>query len=358
MAQLEVKTSVNSYPIYIGENIRHQLNQYVSKDYSAILIVTDKHVAKRYLNDVRESLKNQTRVFHTIIANGEQSKSIEAFYQLHTKAIEYGLDRQSLVIALGGGVVGDLAGFFAATFMRGIDFIQAPTTILAHDSSVGGKVAINHALGKNLIGSFYPPQAVIYDTQTLQSLPIKEIRSGYAELVKEALIADEQLFDSIMQTRLSDVTNGRLKNHILKGIKIKTHFVQADEKEKGIRAFLNFGHTLGHALESESGYGTLTHGEAIGIGMLFAMEVSNTVFSISLPYEKLFHWLEINNFPLQLKEMNIDKLLARMKSDKKVLNGHVQMVLLKDIGTPVTVEIPDKDLQQYLKSFINKMTKK
>lgn len=358
MAQLEVNTSVNSYPIYIEENIRHRLNHYVSKSYSSILIVTDETVAKLYLNDVIENLKDCKRVFHTIIRNGEQSKSIEAYYQVHTAAIEFGLDRQSLIIALGGGVVGDLAGFVAATYMRGIDFIQAPTTILAHDSSVGGKVAINHALGKNLIGSFYPPQAVIYDIQTLRSLPAREIRSGYAELAKEALIADEQLFENIMQTDLSDVTNDRLKDHILNGIKIKTDYVQADEKENGIRAFLNFGHTLGHALESESGYGTLTHGEAIAIGMLFAMEVSNTVFSISLPREKLLQWLQINNFPLQLKEVDIDRLISRMKSDKKVVNNHVQMVLLKEIGVPVTVEMPDEDLHSYLKLFIAKMTEK
>lgn len=357
MAQLEVKTSVNSYPIYMEENIRHQLNHYLSKNYSAILIVTDEQVAKLYLNDVKESLKAHKRVFSTIIHDGEQSKSIAAFYKIHTEAIELGLDRQSLIIALGGGVVGDLAGFVAATFMRGIDFIQAPTTILAHDSSVGGKVAINHTLGKNLIGSFYPPQAVIYDIETLQSLPAKEIRSGYAELAKEALIADHQLFDSIMETKLSNVANDTLKDHILGGIKIKTHFVQSDEKEKGIRAFLNFGHTLGHALESESGYGTLTHGEAVAIGMLFAMEVSNTVFSIRLPYDKLLQWLVENRYPVSLKEMDINSLVSRMKSDKKVVNGHIQMVLLKDIGVPITVEIPDDDLQRYLKSFLDKLIK-
>ena len=358
MAQLEVKTSVNSYPIHVEENIRHQLGRYLSKSYSAILIVTDEHVAALYLSDVKASLKEQPRVFQTIIQNGESSKSMDAFYKLHTEAIELGLDRNSLIVALGGGVVGDLAGFVAATFMRGIDFVQAPTTILAHDSSVGGKVAINHPLGKNLIGSFYPPQAVIYDIQTLQSLPAKEIRSGYAELVKEALIADEQLFTSIMQTKLSDVTNDRLQDHILRGIKIKTDYVEADEKEKAVRTFLNFGHTLGHALESEFGYGTFAHGEAIAIGMLFAIEMSNTIFSISLPYEKLQQWLKMNNFPLQLREVKIDTLLARMKSDKKVVNGQVQMVLLKDIGVPVTVEIPDEDLQRYLQPFIDKMIRK
>lgn len=358
MFGLEVKTSINSYPIYLGEDIRHQTNLYMLNKYSTIMIVTDQRVASLYLDDVKESFKSHPRVFHSIIQEGEKSKSIEAFYQLHTEAIEFGLDRQSLIIAFGGGVVGDLAGFVAATFMRGIDYIQVPTTILAHDSSVGGKVAINHPLGKNLIGSFYPPKAVIYDIQTLQSLPAKEIRSGYAEIVKEALIADKKLFDDIMQTELSQLTNDNLKDHIFRGIKIKTYYVQEDEKEKGIRAFLNFGHTLGHALESEYGYGTLTHGEAVAIGMLFAMEVSNSVFSNRLPVEMLQKWLKDNSFPLLLKEINCNKILNRMKSDKKVVNNHVQMVLLKDIGNPVTVEISDEDIQNYLETFIYKMMEK
>lgn len=357
MTNFEVETSTNNYPVYISENIFHEMDKYLKKSYSAILIVTDEHVAELYLNDVKEGLKGHPRVFQTIIQNGEQSKSIEAFYNLQTEVIKYGLDRQSLIIALGGGVVGDLAGFVAATFMRGIDYVQAPTTILAHDSSVGGKVAINHPLGKNLIGSFYPPEAVIYDIQTLQSLPIKEIRSGYAEIVKEALLADKELFDDIMGTELNQVTNERLKNHILQGIKIKTNYVQADEKEKGIRAFLNFGHTLGHALESEYGYGKLTHGEAVAIGMLFSMEVSQAIFSNRLPVERLQKWLKDNNFPILLKDVNMNQLLSRMKSDKKVVNGQVQMVLLKDIGNPVTIELSDEDLRNYLKSFIVRFQK-
>ncbi|WP_404452845.1 3-dehydroquinate synthase [Virgibacillus necropolis] len=357
MVNLEVKTSVNSYPIYVDENIRHQTKHFLPKKYSVIHIVTDKRVADLYLDDLKESLEGHPHVFHSIIEEGEKSKCVADFEYLHTRSIQFGLDRESLVIALGGGVVGDLAGFVAATYMRGIDYIQVPTTILAHDSSVGGKVAINHALGKNLIGSFYPPEAVIYDVQTLQTLPAKEVRSGYAEIVKEALIADKGLFDNIMQTKLSQVTNDTLKDHIFRGIKIKTHFVQADEKEKGIRAHLNFGHTLGHALEAKYGYGELAHGEAVAIGMLFAMEVSNTIYSKNLPVELLYKWLKDNGFPLLIKEINIDSLFNQMKLDKKVVNNQIQLVLLKDIGNPVTLELSDEDLQNYLETFINKMTK-
>ncbi|ASK63341.1 3-dehydroquinate synthase [Virgibacillus phasianinus] len=357
MTCLNVQTSTNQYSIFIDENIRHETDKYLPKTYSSILIVTDEQVADLYLNDVKESLAGRSNVFHTVIKNGEQSKDIDTFYQLQTKGIECGLDRRSLIIALGGGVIGDLAGFVAATFMRGIDYVQLPTTILAHDSSVGGKVAINHKLGKNLIGNFYPPEAVIYDIQTLHSLVPKEIRSGYAEIVKEALIADKELFADIMDAKLSNLTTTMLKEHIFRGVQIKKHFVQTDEKEKGIRAYLNFGHTLGHALEAEYGYGSLAHGEAVAIGMLFAMEVSNDIYSINLPVDILVNWLRANNYPVHLEKINTDRVLARMKSDKKTVNDQVQMVLLSDIGNPVSVKITDMDLQNYLKSFLIKMAR-
>src|SRR5690625_947633 len=169
MKELQITTSTHSYSVYIGHKLRDRLNDFIDKDYSSILIVTDENVAALYLDDIISALKEKT-IYYKIINSREASKNMENFYMIQTYAIENRLDRRSLIIALGGGVVGDLAGFVAATFMRGIDYIQIPTTILAHDSSVGGKVAINHELGKNLIGSFYPPQAVIYDVHTLQTL--------------------------------------------------------------------------------------------------------------------------------------------------------------------------------------------
>src|SRR5690625_1827537 len=267
MAQLTVQSSSHEYNIFIGENIRHQLKQYIHKDYSSIMIVTDEHVAKLYLHDIKGNFGSD-QVFQVIIPNGEQSKGIDTYYKLQTEAIQNGLDRHSLIIALGGGVVGDLAGFVAATFLRGVDYIQIPTTILAHDSSVGGKVAINHQLGKNLIGSFYPPRAVIYDVETLQSLEIHEVRSGYAELVKEAFISDPKLVKELLETRLTELSNETLATHLQQGIKVKADIVEADERESGVRMYLNLGHTLAHALEAELGYGELTHGEAVAIGML------------------------------------------------------------------------------------------
>lgn len=350
MEDILVKTSTHSYPIFIGDTIRFQLNKLTEKNYTSILIVSDEKVSDLYVTDITRNFPEK-KVYQSIIPVGEQSKSIDFFYQLHTDAIKFGLDRESLIIALGGGVVGDLAGFAAATYMRGIDYIQLPTTILAHDSSVGGKVAINHQLGKNLIGSFYPPAAVIYDTQTLHTLDAKEIRSGYAELMKEALIADEAFFNKLLKIDLSDLSNDQLTDHLTSGIKIKASIVGIDEKEAGIRKHLNLGHTLGHALEAEKGYGEITHGEAVAIGLLFSLHVSERLFVRKLPYQSLVQWLKNNGFPLNIGEINEESLISRMKTDKKALNDTIQMVLLKQIGDVTIQEMKDHDIRMYLKSF-------
>lgn len=354
MEEVQIHASSHTYPIYIGENIRFQLQQLLRKKYASVLIISDEKVADLYLSDITKSLA-AVHVYHSIIPSGEQSKNVETFYQLHTDAIANGLDRQSLILALGGGVVGDVAGFVAATYMRGIDYIQIPTTILAHDSSVGGKVAINHEAGKNLIGSFYPPKAVIYDIATLNSLTDQEIRSGYAELVKEALIADENFFAHMMETDLDEITNEQLQKHLSSGINIKASIVEIDEREAGIRMHLNLGHTLGHAIEAELGYGALTHGEAIAIGLLFSLHVSREILSVQLPYDALFDWLKMNHYPLDVSSFDGGALIQKMKSDKKNVDQKIQMVLLKNIGEPVVKEVLEQDLKKYLNSFIRKM---
>ncbi|WP_188453863.1 3-dehydroquinate synthase [Virgibacillus oceani] len=357
MKQITIKTSTHSYNIYTGKNIRFNVKEFLPKKYSSILIISDDTVNGLYLDDVKGSFSADEQVFHSVIPSGESSKSIHTYYQLQTDAIKFGLDRQSLIIALGGGVVGDIAGFAASTYMRGIDYIQMPTTILAHDSSVGGKVAINHDLGKNMIGSFYPPVAVVYDVHTLQSLSEREIRSGYAELIKEAFIADEAFFHTLMSTKLHEISAEQLEMHLLEGIKIKASIVENDEKETGIRKYLNFGHTLGHALETEKGYGTLTHGEAVAIGTLFALRVSESVFTSNLPYDIYYEWLKNNHYPLHLDHLNIEKIIKMMKSDKKAVNKQVQMVLLRNITEPTVVEVDDQDLKQLLDIFLRELVK-
>lgn len=355
MEQLHVATSTHSYTITIDENIRFHLLDYLTKAYTTIFIITDDQVAPLYLEDVLSGLANQ-RVVHTVIPSGEATKSIEYYYQLQTVAIENRLDRQSLIVALGGGVIGDLAGFVAATYMRGIDYIQVPTTILAHDSSVGGKVAINHEQGKNLIGNFYPPVAVIYDVHTIQTLPESEIRSGYAELVKEAFISNEAFLQQILAEPLSAISNEQLKKHLYEGVKVKADIVEKDEKETSIRKFLNFGHTLAHAVEATLGYGRITHGEAVAIGMLFALYVSERTYESSLYYKELFIWLKNNHYPLSFFDLELDILIQLMKLDKKATNQEIQMVLLEQIGKPTILTMDESTLMTHLQTFKKELT--
>lgn len=357
MSELTVHSSSHTYDVIIKEDIRLTINDYLPKRYSSILIITDDQVAELYLDDVKQSLVDMN-VHCSIVPHGEASKTIETYYSLQTDALKYGLDRDSLIIALGGGVVGDLAGFVAATFMRGIHYIQVPTTILAHDSSVGGKVAINHELGKNMIGNFYPPVAVLYDVNTLQSLGESEVRSGYAELIKEAFIADEQFLQTLLNINVQDVTNEELINHLYAGIKIKANIVEEDERESGVRMFLNLGHTLGHAFESEFGYGVMNHGEAIAIGTLFALQLSEKQFDVTLPYNEYVQWLKVNNYPLNIPQVEPERLLDRMKSDKKTKNNQIKMVLLETIAQPMTVELDDQYLLDELHSFLQELMNK
>ncbi|RFA37245.1 3-dehydroquinate synthase [Virgibacillus dokdonensis] len=354
MEELNVQASSHAYSILIGEGIRNQITDYFTNSYSSIWIITDENVAKLYLGDVLETLSD-FHVHHTILPAGEQTKSIDYYNQLMTEAIAYGLDRYSLLIALGGGVIGDLVGFVAATYMRGIDYIQMPTTILAHDSSVGGKVAINHPLGKNLIGSFYAPQGVFYDMETLITLNDREIRSGYAELVKEALISDEAIFRSILTTKLQNLSTSIMQEHIRSGIQIKAQVVEQDEKENAMRKYLNLGHTLGHALEAHLGYGSITHGEAVAIGLLFALHVSESVFDTTLPFLQLKQWLETNHYPLHFLTGDQQTILAKMKNDKKNKQHHIQMVLLEQVGKPFIKQMTDEDMLSYLSSFTRKL---
>lgn len=356
MHKQTITTSTNQYDVIVGMGILRNLKEYLPKDYQNILVITDSIVNELYTEKVTTNLPKKAKVFISVVPSGEASKSIEQYYQLLTDAIHYQLDRKSLIIALGGGMIGDLAGFVAATYMRGIDFIQIPTTILAHDSSVGGKVAINHPEGKNLIGNFYPPQAVLYDIDTLHSLPDKELRSGYAEVVKHGFISDAAYLQDILEVDLTEEINPKkMTDHLRKGISVKAKIVELDEKEANIRKYLNFGHTLGHAIEAELGYGKITHGEAVAIGMLFAIRVSEQQLKSKLPYTPFYNWLSINHYPLDLPSMSVEKLIERMKKDKKSENSTVQMVLLQEIGEPVTKNISDRDLTNLLENFMREL---
>ncbi|MEH7380789.1 3-dehydroquinate synthase [Bacillus sp. JJ1533] len=358
MDKLTIATKSKTYPMFIGTEILEQLPKVIldtCKSVSKVLVISDESVAALYLDKVLDILKQQfDKPLSFVIPAGESAKSFEMYYRCQTFALEKGLDRSSVILALGGGVVGDLAGFVAATFMRGIPFIQIPTTLLAHDSAVGGKVAINHELGKNMIGAFHQPNAVLYDINLMKTLPKTELRSGFAEVIKHGLIWDPEFYRWLTEeiTSFDDLKDDKLQYAVLKGVAVKAKVVSEDEQEKGLRAILNFGHTLGHAIEAESGYGKITHGDGVAIGMIFALKVSEQIFHINLASEKIRQWFGLFEFPTTIpKGLDREKLLERMKHDKKATSGKVKMVLLKNIGETVIQDIDDQELLRFLKDF-------
>jgi 3-dehydroquinate synthase len=351
MDVLTITTTSKTYPMYIGSGIIDQLPHLINetcKSVSKILVITDESVAELYLDKVMNYLEKECNdPLSFIIPSGESAKSFQVYYECQTYALSIGLDRSSLILALGGGVVGDLAGFVAATFMRGIPFIQIPTTLLAHDSAVGGKVAINHQLGKNLIGAFHQPNAVLYDIDFMDTLPVDELRSGFAEVIKHGLIWDRDFYEWLVKEikGLSDLKGEKLQYAVRNGVSVKAMVVKEDEQEKGLRATLNFGHTLGHAIEAELGYGKMTHGDAVAVGMVYALKLSEEVFECDLSSTRIESWFKMFDFPTRIpKEIDPHKLLSRMKKDKKATSGNVKMVLLKQLGEAVSRAVDDSQL--------------
>jgi 3-dehydroquinate synthase len=356
METIEIQTSSKSYDVFVGEGVKGEISTFIANhftDLTRILIITDETVGRIHLDKVLPFLTEWDPVVFTA-PSGEKAKTFEVFYDALSVALENHLDRKSAILALGGGAVGDLSGFVAASFMRGIPFIQVPTTILAHDSAVGGKVAINHPLGKNMIGAFHQPEAVFYDLELLQTLPEQEIRSGFAEVIKHALIYDASFYNWLKSdiNNLNSLTSEQLFESLKKGIQIKNEFVSKDEKETGIRAYLNFGHTLGHAIESEMGYGNFTHGEAVMIGMIFALKISKEVSGLSFNTEGFITWVKGLGYQTEIPaHLTVERLLSKMKQDKKSAGGSVRFVLLNQIGKPNLQELSDDFLLDQLKNF-------
>ncbi|MFN2745592.1 MULTISPECIES: 3-dehydroquinate synthase [Bacillus] len=353
MKSLQIETASLSYPVFIGGGIRKNAAELLSSlnlPMTKLLLITDEEVDKRYGTELFNLLQSRWQVKKVAVPSGEQAKSIDMFMMLQTEAIQFQLDRSSCILALGGGVVGDLAGFVASTFMRGIDYVQFPTTLLSHDSAVGGKVAINHPLGKNLIGAFHQPKAVIYDTECLATLPEKEMRSGMAEVIKHAFIHDESFLQDLLKIdSIEEVTNEQLNEMVYKGISIKAAIVSKDEREAGIRAFLNFGHTLGHAVEAEYGYGEITHGDAVALGMQFALFVSEKVLNAPIDVKGMSNWLQKLGYPGSVKkEISTEALVNRMMNDKKTRGGIIQFVLLDEIGSVHLSSFEAREIERWL----------
>ena len=344
----------NSYPIFIGEGASLSLENFegyiAGKD---IAIVTNEVVAPLYLNEISDLFSNMN-VIEYILPDGEQEKKLKTVHKIIDRLMEAGLGRDSTLIALGGGVVGDITGFTASIFMRGINFIQIPTTLLAQvDASVGGKTAVNHKSGKNLIGSFYQPQCVICDSIFLATLEATEISAGLAEIIKYGLIFDSEFFQWLQKNMQQILSNDRaaVDYVIQRSCAIKAEIVAQDEKEQSVRALLNFGHTFGHAIEKLTGYGNWTHGDAVAVGMVLAARLSENMSLITPEdVQNIEEILTAANLPISLPNIDPAELLAAMQSDKKVKDRNIQLVLLKNIGEAfLTADYSQEDLVNILR---------
>lgn len=346
MHTLQVELGERSYPIYIGRDLlgdKDLLQRHVRG--SQVMIVSNDTVAPLYLDklrDVFQGLGTST----VVLPDGEQHKNLTYLNTIFDSLLENNHNRTTTLIALGGGVVGDMCGFAAASYQRGVNFIQIPTTLLAQvDSSVGGKTGVNHPRGKNMIGAFHQPAAVYIDTLTLQTLPAREYAAGMAEVIKYGLISDLDFYEWL-HTHIDDLLNRdeqRVAEAIVRSCTNKAAVVAADEREGGIRAILNLGHTFGHAIETAQGYGEYLHGEAVAIGMVLAARVSLAMGWLEMEeVNRLTRLLQRCGLPTeQPGDMSADQFLELMAVDKKVIDGELRLVLLDRIGAAVvTAEVP------------------
>ncbi len=346
---LTVALGERSYPIFIDHGtLGSDIGLAAYMPGPDCLIVSNDTVAPLYLDTLRASLAGAT-VRDVCLPDGEAHKTLASVASVLDALAESGAGRDTTVIALGGGVVGDIAGFAAASYMRGVTFIQVPTTLLAQvDSSVGGKTGVNHARGKNLIGAFHQPRLVLIDTATLLSLPDRELRAGLAEVIKHAVIADAAFFawleDNIGKLLARDVA--ALRHAIRRCCEIKAEIVAEDEREHGRRALLNFGHTFGHAIENSLGYGEWLHGEAVAAGMLMAAELSSID---AVQRARLESLIGAAGLPLAPPPLGADVLHLAMGMDKKVKARKLRFILLDHIGSArVATDVPDNRLAEVL----------
>lgn len=311
---LTTKTSVSEYDIVIKRGALNDLKEYLNLD-RKVLIVTDSGVPKNYAETVA---KQSSDAYIYTFLQGEESKNFDTYKAILEQLVKNGFTRSDCVVAVGGGVVGDMAGFAAASFMRGIDFYNIPTTVLSQvDSSVGGKVAIDFCGVKNIVGAFYPPKAVIIDADTLKTLPSRQVSNGLAEALKMAATLDEKLFNHFLNDELN------IDYIIDQSLRLKKAVVEEDEKEKGIRKVLNFGHTIGHSIESVN-LGNLYHGECVGLGMLYCCSEEVK--------EKLTIALKKLNLPTKC-ELNADEIIEFMSHDKKKSGDNISVVFVNKIGS-------------------------
>jgi 3-dehydroquinate synthase len=345
-----------SYDILIGAGLLGQAFAWSGLPHAATaVIVTNSTVAPLYADRVQTVLAGQFPTVRVIeLPDGEAHKNWSTMDLILTALLEAGCDRKTLLVALGGGVVGDVTGFAAACYMRGIPFVQVPTTLLAQvDSSVGGKTAINHPLGKNMIGAFYQPLRVVADLDTLQTLPERELIAGLAEVIKYGPIADEAFLTWIeghLPALLARDT-AALAHAVRRSCEIKAHVVGQDERENGLRAHLNFGHTFGHAIEAGLGYGQWLHGEAVGCGMVMAADLSARLGLVSRVYaDRLIRLIRCAGLPVVGPALGVDRYLQLMRHDKKAEAGEIRFVVIEEPGRAAVRPVPEEMVKRVIEA--------
>ncbi len=354
MRSLTVGLGNRSYSIYIGSGLLDRLKEFVEPlRATSLLLVTNRTVAPLYAERAERALNGLAPLRRIELPDGEQYKHWESVAQVIDALVAAQADRKSVVVALGGGVIGDLAGFAAAIYMRGVRFVQVPTTLLAQvDSAVGGKTGINHVSGKNLIGAFHQPQVVVSDTDVLKTLPAREVSAGLAEVLKHGLLADAGYFEQVAaNTALIRAGEPAAVSEAVAGsCEIKAMVVARDELEAGERALLNLGHTFGHAIEAMTGYSRWLHGEAVGCGLVLAARLSNRIGLLgAIDVQRVTQAVEAAGLPTRVDGLSADAAVASMYGDKKVEARQIRFVLLERIGAAIQRTVPEATLMATLR---------
>ena len=358
MQRLNIDLGERSYDILLGSGLLDRMGELLSQvlQPSRIILVTHPSLFRLYGDKVLAGLKKQGWATDIIeVPEGETSKSLQQADIIYDRLLDFNCDRKSVLIALGGGVIGDLTGFVAATYQRGIPFVQVPTTLLSQvDSSVGGKTAVNHPKGKNMIGAFYQPRMVIADLDTLQTLPQNEFRAGLAEVIKYGVISDASLFDYLENNadKILQLDHECLAHIIKTSCSIKAEVVEKDERESHYRMILNFGHTLGHTIEALTGYSQFIHGEAVAIGMVQAAKLSQQLEKCQDEVPKrLRKLIKKCGLPSQWPDLDSQAVIECLYHDKKTMNHKIKFILVKELGSVEIVEdMPEADILKMLQS--------
>jgi len=359
MKTLEIDLGYHRYPIHIGAGILSQAELIKPHIHGRqVFIISNEIVAPLYLDQLLQTLGEDYQIATYILPDGEQTKSLTQAETVFGEMLQVPCDRSATIIALGGGVVGDLSGFCAACYQRGVNFIQIPTTLLSQvDSSVGGKTGVNHALGKNMIGAFYQPQVVIIDANTLSTLDDRQFSAGMAEVIKYALLGDIEFLDWLEQNITAVMTRepDAISFIIERSCRAKAGIVIEDEKEKGVRALLNLGHTFGHAIENAKGYGVWLHGEAVGLGMLMAAQLSHKMGQLTAGnIARIKAILEAAGLRVSgVQDVTAEQLRQLMSVDKKVLDGKLRLVLYAAVGqAEIVSDAPEALIMETLQEYI------